>query len=95
MEKLPKINILYEDNHLLVVIKPKNIPVQKDKSEDTDLLTILKYYLKEIFYYIDVYILNFKNKRIIWHTTSCILRYGNVCKKKMLWKNNKISFKKL
>lgn len=47
MEKLPKINILYEDNHLLVVIKPKNIPVQKDKSEDTDLLTILKYYLKE------------------------------------------------
>ena len=47
MEKLPKINILYEDNHLLVVIKPKNIPVQKDKSNDTDLLSILKDYLKE------------------------------------------------
>lgn len=47
MEKLPKINILYEDNHLLVVVKPINIPVQKDKSEDLDLLTILKQYLKE------------------------------------------------
>ena len=47
MEKLPKINILYEDNHLLVVIKPKNIPVQKDKSNDTDLLSILKDYLKK------------------------------------------------
>ena len=41
------LEILYEDNHLLVVIKPKNIPVQKDKSNDTDLLSILKDYLKE------------------------------------------------
>jgi len=47
MEKLPKINIIYEDNHLLVVEKPINIPVQADNSKDLDLLTILKTYLKE------------------------------------------------
>ncbi len=47
MEKLPKINIIYEDNHLLVVEKPINIPVCEDKSQDIDLLNILKKYLKE------------------------------------------------
>ena len=40
------INILYEDNHLLVVEKPINIPVQEDESKDNDLLSILKEYLK-------------------------------------------------
>ncbi|MFC0016044.1 MULTISPECIES: RluA family pseudouridine synthase [Allobacillus] len=34
--------ILYEDNHLLVVEKPVNIPVQEDQSKDKDLLTLLK-----------------------------------------------------
>lgn len=43
----PKINILYEDNHLLVVIKPANMPVCPDSSRDKDLLSILKEYLKE------------------------------------------------
>ena len=47
MEKLPKINIIYEDNHLLVVEKPINIPVCEDESKDLDLLTILKQYIKE------------------------------------------------
>ena len=47
MEKLPKINIIYEDNHLIVVEKPINIPVCLDKSNDLDLLSILKRYLKE------------------------------------------------
>lgn len=42
-----KINIIYEDNHLLVVEKPINIPVQEDSSKDKDLLTILKEYLKD------------------------------------------------
>jgi 23S rRNA pseudouridine1911/1915/1917 synthase len=42
-----KINILYEDNHLLVVEKPINIPVQEDNTKDKDLLTILKEYIKE------------------------------------------------
>ena len=41
------INIIYEDNHLLVVEKPINIPVQKDSSGDKDLLTLLKEYIKE------------------------------------------------
>ncbi|RST76056.1 RluA family pseudouridine synthase [Siminovitchia acidinfaciens] len=37
-----KIQILYEDNHLLVVEKPVNVPVQEDNSGDKDLLTSLK-----------------------------------------------------
>lgn len=41
------INIIYEDNHLLVVEKSINIPVQEDESKDIDLLTILKEYLKD------------------------------------------------
>ena len=45
--KQMKINILYEDNHLLVVEKPINVPVQEDSSKDKDLLTMLKEYLKE------------------------------------------------
>ncbi len=39
--------ILFEDNHLLVVVKPANIPVQADDSHDPDLLTLLKSYIKE------------------------------------------------
>lgn len=42
-----KLKVLYEDNHIIVVIKPVGIPVQKDKSEDIDMLTIIKEYLKE------------------------------------------------
>lgn len=37
-----EIKILYEDNHLLSVVKPANIPVQQDKSGDVDLLNLLK-----------------------------------------------------
>lgn len=44
MQELPKINIIYEDNHLLVIEKPVNIPVQSDSSKDLDLITILKEY---------------------------------------------------
>lgn len=40
------INILYEDNHLLVVEKPINVLVQADNTNDLDLLTMLKRYLK-------------------------------------------------
>ena len=41
------INILYEDNHLLVVEKPANVLVQADNTNDMDMLTMLKVYLKE------------------------------------------------
>ena len=40
-------NIIYEDNHLLVVEKKVNVPVQQDSSNDEDLLSILKKYIKE------------------------------------------------
>ena len=40
------VNVIYEDNHLLVVEKPINVPVQEDNSKDKDMLTILKEYLK-------------------------------------------------
>ena len=39
-------NVLYEDNHIIVVEKKINIPVQEDDSKDKDLLTIIKEYLK-------------------------------------------------
>ena len=41
------INILYEDNHVLCVVKPANLPVQADNTKDEDLLTLVKQYLKE------------------------------------------------
>ena len=40
------IPILYEDNHIIVVVKPRNIPSQEDKTGDLDMLSILKEYLK-------------------------------------------------
>lgn len=40
------IEIIYEDNHILVVVKPANIPVQEDETEEKDLLNILKKYIK-------------------------------------------------
>ena len=44
-----EIPILYLDNHLLGVIKPRNMPVQADESRDLDLLTALKGYVGEKF----------------------------------------------
>lgn len=40
------IDIVYEDNHLLVAVKPPNVPSQEDASGDRDLLSILKQDLK-------------------------------------------------
>ncbi len=39
--------IIYEDNHVIVVIKPHNIAVQEDESKDLDMLTIIKNFIKE------------------------------------------------
>ena len=39
--------VIYEDNHIIVVEKPVNIPSQGDKTGDIDMLTIIKQYIKE------------------------------------------------
>ena len=40
-------DIIYEDNHIAVVIKPQNMPVCPDESKDADLLNALKTHIKE------------------------------------------------
>lgn len=42
-----EIPLLFEDNHLLVVEKPVNIPTQEDRTGDPDMLTLLKADLKQ------------------------------------------------
>ena len=42
-----KLHVLYEDNHLIVVVKPVNMLSQKDSTNDNDMLSIIKDYLKE------------------------------------------------
>ena len=44
---MQNLKVLYEDNHIIVVRKDPNIPSQADKTEDLDMLTIIKKYLKE------------------------------------------------
>lgn len=44
---MEKLNVLYEDNHCIVVVKPQNIPSQSDISGDKDMLTMVKEYIKE------------------------------------------------
>ena len=46
MAELREIRVIYEDNHLLVVEKPVNMPVCEDESRDWDLLSNLKEYIK-------------------------------------------------
>ena len=41
------LNVIYEDNHIIVVEKPCNIPSQADKTGDEDMLTLIKSYIKE------------------------------------------------
>ena len=42
-----KLRVLYEDNHVIVVVKEKNVLSQADNTHDIDMLTIIKKYLKE------------------------------------------------
>ena len=44
---MQKLNVIYEDNHIIVVEKPVNISSQGDKTNDIDMLSIIKDYLKE------------------------------------------------
>lgn len=41
------INVLYEDNHIIVVLKPINVPVCLDESLDVDLFNMVKKYLED------------------------------------------------
>ncbi|GAB6990207.1 RluA family pseudouridine synthase [Paenibacillus pini] len=42
-----QIEILFEDNHLLGIVKPVNVPTQEDASGDPDLVNLLKQDIKE------------------------------------------------
>ena len=44
---MQNLEVIYEDNHIIVVKKEPNISSQADKTEDVDMLTIIKQYLKE------------------------------------------------
>lgn len=43
---MSKLNVLYEDNHVIVVEKPINVLSQGDATGDKDLLTMVKEYVK-------------------------------------------------
>ena len=44
---MQKLNVIYEDNHIIVVEKFPNIPSQEDKTGDISMLSLIKDYLKE------------------------------------------------
>ena len=39
--------VIYEDNSIIVVNKPQNVPSQEDATKDKDMLTMVKEYVKE------------------------------------------------
>ncbi len=41
------VDVLYEDNHIIVAVKPRGVLSQADGSNKPDMLTILKDYIKE------------------------------------------------
>lgn len=45
--KMQNLKVIFEDNHIIVVEKPVNVPSQGDKTGDIDMLTIIKEYIKE------------------------------------------------
>lgn len=42
-----KLNVIYEDNHIIVVEKPAGIPIQADISGDMDMYTLVRNYIRE------------------------------------------------
>ena len=42
-----KLKVLYEDNHVIVVVKKENVLSQADSTNDVDLLSLVKNYIKE------------------------------------------------
>ncbi len=47
LRAMNKLDVLYEDNHIIVVVKPKNVLSQQDSTKDMDLLSMVKDYVKE------------------------------------------------
>lgn len=43
---MEELNILFEDNHIIVVLKPQNVPSCEDSSGDKDMLSMVKEYIK-------------------------------------------------
>ena len=41
------LSVVYEDNHVIVVVKPCNVPSQADDSKDKDMLTLVKEYVAD------------------------------------------------
>ena len=46
-KKMNKLKILYEDNHVIVVVKPYNMLSQKDSTNDASIMEYIKDYIKE------------------------------------------------
>ncbi len=44
---MEELKVLYEDNHIIVVLKPQNVPSQGDASGDESMLERVKAYVKE------------------------------------------------
>ena len=44
---MENLKVIYEDNHVIVVVKQAGIPSQADKSGDIDMLSLVKEYIKE------------------------------------------------
>jgi len=42
-----KLNVIYEDNHIIIVEKPSGVPTQADETNEIDMQTLIKQYLKE------------------------------------------------
>lgn len=49
MTNFQGVQILYCDNHLLVAVKPPNMPAQADSSGSMDMLTLMRRFVKETF----------------------------------------------
>ncbi len=46
---MEELTILHEDNHVIVVLKPQNVPSCEDESKDKDMLSMVKEYIKETY----------------------------------------------
>lgn len=43
---MEELTILHEDNHIVVVLKPQNVPSCEDESKDLDMLNMIKEYIR-------------------------------------------------